>query len=338
MAKKKQLRIQVQSSGRKAKPKPPTVVLWDGVNHPLPLVQKRLKTVKSLRDLTTKKELSLSALQSLPDKAMVLGSTDESDQAVPAVDADKELLIADTTSLASSKPDVSEMNLSAELDNGLKLSKHARERMYEREITPNQVTSCYDAAMTSAPINDKVTAEETQVDQMKGGRLAASVGTTKIILDCDKKLVVTAISTENDTLAIEPDRADMLRKCGLLQELRNHLRIRVQYNMDLCAFEFWGNKRAIELAKRRLLSKEVGSVVKVPSDSDCSGKIIGRGGSNIKKIQLACGIRNISVSYDEDRKQMIMFTSSALNENAKGLMYRIVDDMIHNRPWQDRPL
>jgi hypothetical protein len=325
MPQKKQLRIQVQPSGKKAKPKPRTIISWDCIHDPLLIVQNRFKTVQSLRDPKTKAEFTLAELQSLSDKTIIIGSTEPSEiekqDVLPAAgDPPK-----DDTHVTSTNDTTCGTALPAQLEDGLKLTKHARERMHQRDITKEQVSDCYDEAT------------KTMTMSSTGAHAAsASVGTTAIVLGGDDmKTVVTAIATDTDILPFEPDHTLVLQKCGLLREMRSQLGIGIDYNTELKVFEFSGNGRALELAKRRLLNDSGVSIVKVPSLKDCCGKIIGTGGRTIKRIQQLCNIPgHVNVSWDEESKHMILLTPQALDEQNKGSLYRIVDDIVHNRPWE----
>jgi len=72
----KKLRVELPTLHKKAKGKPPLSITWDtSKDTPLEIVQRRNKSILSLRKKGTHEELSIDDLQGLPDNSIVEGST-----------------------------------------------------------------------------------------------------------------------------------------------------------------------------------------------------------------------------------------------------------------------
>lgn len=316
---KKQLRIQVQSGGKKGKPRAAVALVWDGVQDPLSIVQKRFKTVKSLRNVKTNEEYKLEELNAAcDDKVVILGSLEASqlaerkNKSPPPQDDAPQAMEA----------------LPAVLDNGFKLDRHARDRMYSRDISKDEVLQCLEAKESAA----KITGGEKRMTTLSGDKIG-------MVVDKEREAVVTAFVTAEKTYPYPPELALTLQKLGLFQEMRDHLSILLRYNDDTKEFEFSGNERAIACAIRRLESHSrpeggKGCIVKVPSERNQTGKVIGSRGSTINKIKKICGICRIDVRWEEESKQLVLTTTLLLDEQQRGNLYRLVDDVIHNRPLE----
>ena len=90
-------------------------------------------------------------------------------------------------------------------------------------------------------------------------------------------------------------------------------------NCDILSLDLT-DKKAIEQAKRRLgqylretsteMAKRQGDnerfAIRVPFDKNVRGKVIGRGGENIKKIQQRMGIAKLDISWDDNAKELLV--------------------------------
>ena len=64
----------MQPGSSKGKIKPPTLFIWDGIQDPMSIVQRRLKKVNSLRNRETGEEYTLEDLRKLSGKVIIIGS------------------------------------------------------------------------------------------------------------------------------------------------------------------------------------------------------------------------------------------------------------------------
>eukprot|EP00956_Cyclotella_meneghiniana_P025925 scaffold55099_cov38-Cyclotella_meneghiniana.AAC.2 len=228
---KKKLRIEMKPKSSKGKTKPPALIIWDGIEDPLPLVQRRLKTVNSLRNRENNDEYTLDDLRNMKEGTIIVGSTEPASQHTAPLAPVDDASVSLNESGAGNDVEL----LSSQLQNGLLLSKHARDRMHERKITEDQLLKCYH--------------EGTRRKQSDGTTLHRN-SMMKIIVS--GKTVMTAIAIIKESYPFPSGRALALRKAGIFQAIRDELDIRVWYDEQTSAFQLEGHDDGIRMAKHRL--------------------------------------------------------------------------------------
>ena len=147
------------------------------------------------------------------DKSIIFGSTEASQ--LPTEDTPAVSPNDDDPTLVDTNGGGVPCSLPAVLDNVLKLTKHARDRMHLRQITKEQVVECYESARqkdSKMPSSSTVISSPDQPD-------------ISLVVTSDRKTVKTAIGTTKEALPYPAGQALTLRKLGLFQEMRTQLNI-----------------------------------------------------------------------------------------------------------------
>ena len=261
---KKQLRIQPEPVSKKGKIKPAVVIVWDGIQDPLPLIQRRLKTVRSLRNNKTDEEYTIERLRSLADKELILGSTKESKLSAACIDK--------CVPVVPIKIEEAQVELiPSKLECGLVLSKRARDRMYEQKISKEALERCFHEG------------EQEKQNEVTIFRCADTV-----MVVTAKNMVVTINDTT--TMASYPFPSD------------------------------------------QAMTMKMSKTLRIPSQNDTCGRIIGKRGVTINEIKKICNIeRNLTVEWDEDEKEIVLTSLLLLSKSTIDKLKICVDSVIHGR-------
>eukprot|EP00956_Cyclotella_meneghiniana_P041319 scaffold222481_cov36-Cyclotella_meneghiniana.AAC.1 len=291
---KKKLRIEMKPKSSKGKTKPLTLIIWDGMGLRIPC------------PLENNDEYTLDELRNMKEGTIIVGSTEPASQrSAPSAPVDD----------ASGAGNDVEL-LSSQLQNGLLLSKHARDRMHERKITEDQLLKCYH--------------EGTRCKQSDGTTLHRN-SMMEIIVS--GKTVMTAIAIIKESYPFPSGRALALRKAGIFQAIRDELDIRVSYDEQTKTFQLEGHDDGIRRAKHRLekLSENNETTIRIPSNNDICGRVIGSRGVMIEEIKEKCGIKSLSVQWEEESKEIILSSPFYISEVGTARLHILIDDVIHQR-------
>ena len=120
----------------------------------------------------------------------------------------------------------------------------------------------------------------------------------------------------------------------IFQAIREDLDILIWYDDHNKTIRLCGHTKGIERAKKRLDTWRHGpqTIIRIPSQDDKCGRIIGKGGVTINEIKKICNIeRNLTVEWDENKNEIVLTSLFLLGKPTIKKVKMCVNNIIHGR-------
>lgn len=314
------------------KPKKALIVPWSGQGSPLPLVQKRAKTVRSLRDQDGV-ELTLQQLRDLATDQLVFGSPQEG----------SELLERSHTAAADVgktwPPGPTELRDGQQWDcSAGRLTRHAKERIRGGSVGKQEVANCL---------------LQGERRPARGRAVKFTLGDLTVVRG--ESNVITLYRNVERRMECAPAHAVQLRP--LFEEIKQQVRVAISYDEQDHTLVFRGDEgRPLDLATERLrkalhhlrqglppdgdrpwcfgpsvVAAEGPQTFRVKSKEDVCRHIIGAGGRVIRRLKRKLGMKFIHVVW---RHGFIFVTTDRASAEALEQLREKIEDVVrhHTEP------